>query len=85
MRKELTVEASDGHTLGAYRANPASASRGGIIVLQEIFGVNRHIREVADSFAAEGYVAVAPRSMTGARRKTSSSTIPPRTSRSAES
>ena len=44
----------------AWRADPAGAPRGGIVVIQEIFGVNSHIRSVADRFAAEGYIAVAP-------------------------
>jgi carboxymethylenebutenolidase len=44
----------------AWRADPVSAPRGGIVVIQEIFGVNSHIREVTDRFAAEGYLAVAP-------------------------
>jgi carboxymethylenebutenolidase len=44
----------------AWRADPAGAPRGGIVVIQEIFGVNSHIRSVADRFAAEGYLAVAP-------------------------
>ncbi len=57
---DLTLTADDGHTLGAYRADPAGAPRGGIVVAQEIFGVNAHIREVCDGFAADGYVALAP-------------------------
>lgn len=60
MGQDLTLTADDGHTLGAYRADPAGAPKGGIVVLQEIFGVNKHIREVADGFAADGYVAIAP-------------------------
>jgi carboxymethylenebutenolidase len=44
----------------AWRADPAREPRGGIVVIQEIFGVNSHIRSVADRFAAEGYLAVAP-------------------------
>jgi carboxymethylenebutenolidase len=44
----------------AWRADPARVPRGGIVVIQEIFGVNSHIRSVADRFAAEGYLAVAP-------------------------
>lgn len=60
MGMELTLTASDGHTLGAYRADPAGTPKGGIVVLQEIFGVNSHIREVCDGFAADGYVALAP-------------------------
>ncbi len=60
MGSEITLTAEDGHTLGAYRADPAGAARGGIVVLQEIFGVNRHIREVCDGFAADGFAVVAP-------------------------
>jgi len=56
----LRLRAADGHELGAYRAAPQGAPRGGIVVLQEIFGVNAHIRGVCDAFAAEGYVAIAP-------------------------
>jgi carboxymethylenebutenolidase len=44
----------------AWRADPAGNPRGGLVVIQEIFGVNAHIREVADRFAAEGYLAIAP-------------------------
>jgi len=44
----------------AWRADPSGEPRGGVVVIQEIFGVNSHIREVADRFAAEGYLAVAP-------------------------
>jgi len=58
--QHLTLTASDGHTLGAYRADPAGTPKGGIVVIQEIFGVNSHIRNVTDRFAAEGYVAIAP-------------------------
>lgn len=55
---ELT--AVDGAKVPAYVALPAGKPRGAIVVLQEIFGVNSHIRSVADRYAAEGYVAVAP-------------------------
>jgi carboxymethylenebutenolidase len=58
--KHFSLTAADKHTLGAYRAEPKGAARGAIIVIQEIFGVNHHIRGVADRFAEEGYVAVAP-------------------------
>jgi carboxymethylenebutenolidase len=44
----------------AWRADPNGRPRGGVVVMQEIFGVNSHIRAVADRFAAEGYLAVAP-------------------------
>ncbi|MBT3532280.1 MAG: dienelactone hydrolase family protein [Rhodospirillaceae bacterium] len=60
MGTNLTLTAEDGHSFGAYRADPAGAPRGGIIVIQEIFGVNIHIRETCDRFASEGYVAIAP-------------------------
>ena len=56
----LELTASDGHTLGAYRADPEGTPKGGVVVIQEIFGVNQHIREVADGYAGEGYVAIAP-------------------------
>jgi carboxymethylenebutenolidase len=46
--------------IAAWRSDPAGRPRGGIVVIQEIFGVNAHIRAVADRFAAEGYLAVAP-------------------------
>jgi carboxymethylenebutenolidase len=56
----ITLKASDGHTLGGYRAEPAGKPKGGVVVLQEIFGVNAHIRETCDLFAREGYLAIAP-------------------------
>lgn len=56
----LELTAADGFTLPAYIAEPAQNPRGGLVLLQEIFGVNSHIREVADAFAAEGYRVVAP-------------------------
>ncbi|MGH8294537.1 MAG: dienelactone hydrolase family protein [Steroidobacteraceae bacterium] len=55
-----TFMARDGHEFQAYLAAPAGRPRGAAVVLQEIFGVNRHIRSVTDSFAAEGYTAIAP-------------------------
>ena len=44
MGKHFTLTADDSHQLGAYRADPAGASKGGVVVIQEIFGVNQHIR-----------------------------------------
>jgi carboxymethylenebutenolidase len=58
--KQFTLTAADKHTLGAYRADPAGAPKGGLVVIQEIFGVNHHIRTVCDRLAAQGYAAVAP-------------------------
>jgi carboxymethylenebutenolidase len=60
MGQTITLAARDGHKLGAYRADPSGKPRGAIVVIQEIFGVNGHIRRVADGFAKAGYVAVAP-------------------------
>lgn len=60
MGKQFSLTASDAFQLGAYRADPAGTPKGGIVVIQEIFGVNHHIRAVCDNFAKEGYVAVAP-------------------------
>ena len=60
MGETLTLTAEDGHTFAAYRAKPSGAPRGGIVVVQEIFGVNQHIRKLADGFAADGYLAIAP-------------------------
>jgi len=60
MGKKIELEASDGHRLDAYVAEPAGKPRGAIVVIQEIFGVNSHIRSVADGYAADGYLAIAP-------------------------
>ena len=60
MGENIELTASDGHKLGAYRAEPAGKPKGGIVVIQEIFGVNSHIRDVADGYAADGYLAIAP-------------------------
>lgn len=60
MGDTITLQAADGHSFHAYLSRPAGRARGGLVVLQEIFGVNHHIRSVTDGFAAEGYLAVAP-------------------------
>ncbi len=52
--------ASDGFELGGYRVDPAGAPKAAIVVIQEIFGVNHHIRSVCDRLAQAGYVAIAP-------------------------
>jgi carboxymethylenebutenolidase len=54
------LKAADGQAIPAYVAQPAGQAKGGIVVIQEIFGVNSHIRSVADGYAAQGYLAVAP-------------------------
>ncbi len=60
MAETLTLSADDGHQLAAYLATPAGAPKGRVVVIQEIFGVNVHIRGVCDGFAADGYAALAP-------------------------
>ncbi len=60
MGQHVRLTASDNHQLGGYRAEPEGTPKGGIVVAQEIFGVNRHMRHVCDRLAAAGYVATAP-------------------------
>ncbi len=60
MGKMIELTAADGFLLPAYRADPAGTPRGGLVVAQEIFGVNSHIRSVCDGFAADGYRVIAP-------------------------
>ncbi len=60
MSETITLIAADGHAFPAYIAKPTGKAKGGIVVLQEIFGVNAHIRAVADGYAAAGYFVVAP-------------------------
>ena len=60
MGQFIKLIASDGHSLSAYETEPKDAPRGGVVVVQEVFGVNRHIRKVADDFAAAGYQVLAP-------------------------
>ncbi|MDF2367786.1 dienelactone hydrolase family protein [Sneathiella sp.] len=55
---ELTAE--DSHKLSAYKATPNGEAKGGVVILQEIFGVNSHIKEVCDGYAKKGYIAIAP-------------------------
>lgn len=60
MGEWLQLQAEDGQELSAYLARPEVPARGGLVVVQEIFGVNAHIRSVVDSYAREGYVVIAP-------------------------
>ena len=60
MGSTISLTSSDGFQLSAYRAEPEGAVHGGVVVVQEIFGVNSHIRSVADRYAAAGYLAIAP-------------------------
>jgi carboxymethylenebutenolidase len=57
---DIKLTASDNFQLGGYRADPASAPKAAVVVIQEIFGVNHHIRAICDRFAGNGYVAIAP-------------------------
>lgn len=61
MGEVITLKSAfDGFELSAYHARPTDARRGGLLLIQEIFGVTDHIRELADAFAADGYETIAP-------------------------
>jgi carboxymethylenebutenolidase len=60
MGTKLELTARDGGSFSVYRAEPPAEVRGVVVVVQEIFGVNHHIRSVADGFARDGYLALAP-------------------------
>tara|TARA_B100000949_G_scaffold98257_1_gene87712 strand:+ start:855 stop:1526 length:672 start_codon:yes stop_codon:yes gene_type:complete len=68
MGTQRQLRAVDGFTFGAYEALPEGTPRGGVVVIQEIFGVNGHIREVTDGFAQAGYAAIAPQIFDRAER-----------------
>ncbi len=56
----IELAATDGHKFSAYRSEPTETPKGAVVVIQEIFGVDPHIRKITDRFAQEGYVAIAP-------------------------
>lgn len=60
MGEYVSLKTTDGHELGAYVARPEGEPLAGLVVVQEIFGVNRHIRSVADGYARDGFLAAAP-------------------------
>ncbi len=60
MGSKIELTTKDGHSLGAYKAEPSGGAKGAIVVIQEIFGVNAHVRSLCDKFAKDGYVAIAP-------------------------
>jgi len=60
MGKMIKLKAKDGFELGAYRADPSGTPKGGLVVIQEIFGVNHHMKNICDQYAKEGYACVAP-------------------------
>ena len=60
MGQIVSLTAKDGHGLDGYAAEPSGAAKGGLVIIQEIFGVNGHVRRLVDEFAGKGYLAVAP-------------------------
>jgi carboxymethylenebutenolidase len=60
MGKMIEMTMSDGKSIGVYRAEPYGVRRGGLVLIQEIFGITDHIRDVADSYCSEGYEVLAP-------------------------
>ncbi|MEO7387159.1 MAG: dienelactone hydrolase family protein [Gammaproteobacteria bacterium] len=58
--KSITIKTLDGHSLSGYLATPSVTPRAGLLILQEIFGVTSHIRQVTEEFARRGYLALAP-------------------------
>jgi carboxymethylenebutenolidase len=60
MGERIKITAKDGFELNAYRARPEGTPRGGVVVIQEVWGLNSWIRSVVDRFAAHGFLAVAP-------------------------
>ncbi len=68
MGETIELKASDGFELSAYKAAPQGTPRGGLVVIQEIFGVNNHMRGVADGFAKDGYLCIVPAMFDRAQR-----------------
>ena len=68
MGSMIELQAADGHKLAAYRAEPAGKARGAVVVIQEIFGVNSHIKGVADGYARDGWLVIAPAMFDRAQR-----------------
>src|ERR1700678_2500996 len=60
VKETVEMSVGDGTKMQAYVARPEKSAQGGLLVFQEAFGVNHHIRDVSERFAAEGYVAIAP-------------------------
>ncbi len=60
MGTTIELTAADGHKLSAYLAEPKGKAHGALVVVQEIFGVNKHMKEVTDGFAADGYLSICP-------------------------
>jgi carboxymethylenebutenolidase len=60
MGETVKLTANDKHSFDAYVARPADQPKAGLVIVQEIFGVNQHVRRMADGFAKDGYLAIAP-------------------------
>ena len=60
MGEQVRLTARDGHVFDAYRAVPSGPASGGVVIVQEVFGLTPHVRGVVDRYAAEGFTAVAP-------------------------
>jgi carboxymethylenebutenolidase len=60
MGEHISLTCKDGQKIGAYVAKPTGTAKGAVVVLQEIFGANQHIRKTADLYASNGYLAIAP-------------------------
>ena len=60
MGEEVRLTAQDGHVLDAYRASPSGTPAGGVVIVQEVFGLTPHVRSVVERYAAEGFAAIAP-------------------------
>lgn len=60
MGEMIRLTAADGHELDAYQACPDGSARGGIVIMQEIFGLTGHIRRVVDQYASHGFLTIAP-------------------------
>ena len=68
MGESIRITAADGHTFDAWRSSGGETPKGALVVVQEIFGVNGHIRDVCDRFAADGYTCISPALFDRARR-----------------
>ena len=79
MGSTINLKAADGFTLSAYTAGPPERTKG-IVVIQEIFGVNHHMRDMCDRFAAEGYAVCRAGDLRPRRDVAWSSATPRRTS-----
>jgi carboxymethylenebutenolidase len=60
MAETIELSAPDGHRFSAYQAQPPGTPRGALVIIQEIFGITQHMREVADQYAVQGYTSIVP-------------------------